>query len=134
DAGSVVPVVASSTPLTQPRRLMSNALLLSAKRSTSGHPIFVAGPQVGYYSPEILMEEDLHGGGLDARGVTFPGLGFYLQIGRGPDYAWSATSASSVVTDQFAETLCGNGETQYLYKGQCRDMGSFDAGTLKGQA
>ena len=89
---------------------MSNALLVGAKRSASGHPIFVAGPQVGYYSPEILMELDLHGGGLDARGVAFPGLGFYLQIGRGPDYAWSATSASSDVIDEFAETLCGNGD------------------------
>jgi acyl-homoserine lactone acylase PvdQ len=136
DAGSFTPVVAGGGPLkyAQHRELMSNALLVSAKRSTSGHPIFVAGPQVGYYSPEILMEEDLHGGGLNARGVAFPGLGFYPQIGRGPDYAWSATSASSDVIDQFAETLCGNGTTQYLYKGQCRDMGSFDAGTLKGQA
>ncbi len=133
DAGSFQPVVAGAGPL-QHRQLMSNALLIGASRSTSGHPIFVAGPQVGYYSPEILMELDLHGGGLDARGVAFPGLGFYLQIGRGPDYAWSATSASSDVIDEFAETLCGNGTTQYSYKGQCRDMGTFDAGTLKGQA
>ena len=79
------------------------------------------------------MEEDLHGGGLDARGVSFPGLGFYLQIGRGPDYAWSATSASSDVTDQFAETLCGGDNVHYLYKGVCTAMGTFDAGTLKGQ-
>jgi acyl-homoserine lactone acylase PvdQ len=132
DAGSFTPTVAGASPLTH-RALMSNALLLSAKRSKLGHPIFVAGPQVGYYSPEILMEEDLHGGGLDARGVAFPGLGFYLQIGRGPDYVWSATSASSDVIDEFAETLCGNGTTQYLYKGRCLDMGTFDAGTLKGQ-
>src|SRR5262249_5466362 len=109
------------------RRLASNALLVGAKRSASGHPVFVAGPQVGYYSPEILMEEDLHGGGLDARGVAFPGLGFYLQIGRGLDYAWSATSASSDVIDEFAETLCGNGTTQYMFKGECRTMGNFDA-------
>ena len=130
DAGSFTPTVAGAPPL-QHRRLMSNALLIGATRSSSGHPIFVAGPQVGYYSPEILMELDLHGGGLDARGVAFPGLGFYLQIGRGPDYTWSATSASSDVIDEFAETLCGNGTTQYLSKGQCRDMGTFDAGSLK---
>ena len=117
---------------TEQHRLMSNALLISGKRSANGHPIFVAGPQVGYFSPEILMEEDLHGGGLDARGVAFPGLGFYLQIGRGPDYAWSATSASSDVTDQFAETLCGGDDLHYLFKGTCRAMGTFDAGTLKG--
>ena len=135
DAGSYVPVVASDAALAPvaTRRVMSNALLIGVKRSKSGHPIFVAGPQVGYFSPEILMEEDLHGGGLDARGVSFPGLGFYLQIGRGPDYAWSATSASSDVTDQFAETLCGGDNAHYLDKGVCTAMGTFDAGTLKGQ-
>jgi acyl-homoserine lactone acylase PvdQ len=141
DAGSYRPIVAgggtpetmSALAATSTHRLMSNALLIGAKRSAGGHPIFVAGPQVGYFSPEILMEEDLHGGGLDARGVSFPGLGFYLQIGRGPDYAWSATSASSDVTDQFAETLCGGDSVHYLYKGVCTPMGTFDAGTLKGQ-
>ena len=133
DAGSYVPVVADGTQLTQ-RRLMSNALLVGAKRSSTGHPIFVAGPQVGYFSPEILMEEDLHGGGLNARGVSFPGLGFYLQIGRGPDYAWSATSAGSDVVDQFAETLCNGDTVHYLDKGACVAMGRFDAGVLKGQA
>jgi acyl-homoserine lactone acylase PvdQ len=131
DAGSLRPVGTGGQ--TTPRRLMSNALLLGATRSANGRPIFVAGPQVGYYSPEILMELDLHGGGLNARGVAFPGLGFYLQIGRGPDYVWSATSASSDVTDEFAETLCGDLATQYSYKGQCRDMGTVDAGTLKGR-
>jgi acyl-homoserine lactone acylase PvdQ len=133
-AGNVTIDAGSFTGATLPvqRREMSNALLVGASRSSTGHPIFVAGPQVGYYSPEILMEEDLHGGGLDARGVAFPGLGFYLQIGRGPDYAWSATSASSDVIDQFAETLCGGDDVHYLYKGTCTEMGTFDAGTLKG--
>src|SRR5207244_2621417 len=72
------------------------------------------------------------GPGRGARGVTFPGLGFYLQIGRGVDYAWSATSASSDVIDTFAETLCGGDDVHYLYKGECRAMDTFDAGTLKG--
>ena len=130
DPGSFSP--AGPAVRTVQRRLMSNALLIGASRSSNGHPIFVAGPQVGYYAPEILMEEDLHGGGLDARGVAFPGLGFYLQIGRGPDYAWSATSASSDVTDQFAETLCGGDDLHYMFKGSCRAMGTFDAGYLKG--
>lgn len=133
DAGSFVPVVANASPLVQ-HQLMSNAMLVGAKRSTDGHPIFVAGPQVGYFSPEILMEEDLHGGGLDARGVSFPGLGFYIEIGRGPDYAWSATSASSDVIDEFAETLCGGDTHHYMDKGRCLAMGLVDAGTLKGAA
>ena len=31
------------------------------------------GPQVGYYSPQIFSEYELHGGGIDAEGVSFPG-------------------------------------------------------------
>ncbi len=31
---------------------------------TSGRPLGVTGPQVAYYSPEILLELDLHGGGV----------------------------------------------------------------------
>lgn len=130
DPGSFTP--AGPVVRTLQRHLMSNALLIGASRSSNGHPIFVAGPQVGYYAPEILMEEDLHGGGLDARGVAFPGLGFYLQIGRSADYAWSATSASSDVTDQFVETLCGGDDVHYMFKGTCRAMDTFDAGYLKG--
>ena len=51
------------------------------------------GPQVGYYVPQILMEEDLHGPGIDARGAAFPGVNLYVQLGHGRDYAWSATTA-----------------------------------------
>ncbi len=110
----------------------SNALLVSARRSATGHPLFVAGPQVGYSYPELLLELDLHGGGIDARGASFPGLSFYVLLGRGKDFAWSATSANSDIVDQYVETLCGGDDSHYLYKGECRPMPVFDAGVLKG--
>src|SRR5919204_1928745 len=127
-------VVSDFQPWEQPlgarRRLaMSNALLVSASRSATGHPIMVAGPQVGYTYPEILMELDLHGGGIDARGAAFPGLSFYVLLGRGKDFAWSATSAETDVVDDFVQPLCGD-DTHYLFEGECREMGTFDAGTL----
>lgn len=109
----------------------SNALLIGASKSSNGHPLFVAGPQVGYYYPEILMEEDLHGGGIDARGATFAGAAPYVLLGRGPDFSWSATSASSDLIDQYAEKLCGD-DTHYVYKGKCLAMTDFDAGDLTG--
>ena len=53
---------------TTTRLPMSNALLVGARRSTTGKPLFVAGPQVGHFYPGILLELDLEGGGLqDAR-------------------------------------------------------------------
>ena len=41
-------------------RSNSNALLVSARKSESGHPIAVFGPQVAYFAPQILMEQDVH--------------------------------------------------------------------------
>ena len=110
---------------------MSNALLVSGKRSQSGRPLFVAGPQVGYFYPQILMEMDLHGGGIDARGVGVPGFAVALLIGRGKDFAWSLTSAGNDIVDEYVETLCGSDLT-YMYEGQCRPMEVFNAGTIEG--
>ncbi|MEA2300595.1 MAG: hypothetical protein QOE44_1130, partial [Solirubrobacteraceae bacterium] len=59
----------------------SNALLVAARHSASGHPLAVMGPQVGYFDPQILQEEDLHGPGLDARGAAISGLGLYVELG-----------------------------------------------------
>lgn len=115
-----------------PTRLgMSNALLVGKSRSVTGRPLMVAGPQVGYYYPGIMLELDLHGGGFDARGAAFPGISFAVLIGRGLDYAWSATSAGSDLVDQYAETLCDGSDTKYLYKGECRAMTRFEAGSLR---
>ncbi|HEX6702569.1 MAG TPA: penicillin acylase family protein, partial [Gaiellaceae bacterium] len=132
DDGSFVPSASTAVPRRSPLH-MSNALLVGAKRSANGHPLFVAGPQVGYYYPQILMELDLHGGGLDARGAAFPGVSLYVLLGRGPDFAWSATSANSDNVDQFVETLCGGDDVHYLFQGECRAMDTFDAGTLRGR-
>jgi acyl-homoserine lactone acylase PvdQ len=108
----------------------SNALLLGGKRSATGHPLFVAGPQVGYFFPEFFAEMDLEGGGFKARGAVFPGVPFVV-IGRGPDYVWSATSSQADNIDLFVETLCGGDDVHYLYKGDCRAMTTFDAGAVK---
>jgi acyl-homoserine lactone acylase PvdQ len=101
--------------------LMSNWELVNARHSTNGHAIAVMGPQVGYFNPQILMEEDLHGPGIDARGASFPGVNLYVELGHGRDYAWSATTATADNIDTFAEVLCQD-EFHYLYKGQCVAM------------
>jgi acyl-homoserine lactone acylase PvdQ len=105
---------------------MSNWLGVTADRTASGHPIAVMGPQVSYFSPQILMEIDIHAPGVSARGATFPGLGVYVLLGRGPNYAWSATSGESDLVDVRAERLCepdgspsSTDSQHYLYRGQC---------------
>ena len=103
----------------------SNWELVSARKSRTGHPIGVLGPQVGYYLPQILMEIDLHGPSVDARGATFPGVGLFVLLGHGRDYAWSATTATSDNTDTFAEVLCQD-DFHYRWRGQCLPMDKLE--------
>ena len=130
DAASLDTTAARAARVSQAsRQSASNAVLVGKKRSATGHPFFVAGPQVGYFYPQVLYEVDAHGGGIDARGATFPGSGPYVELGRGEDYSWSATSSGSDIIDIFVETLCGD-DTHYVFKGQCREMTTFNAGTV----
>ncbi|HEX5191646.1 MAG TPA: penicillin acylase family protein [Solirubrobacteraceae bacterium] len=114
----------------EPRPHASNELMVEGRYSATGHPLLVGGPQVGYFYPGLTYEIDMHAPGLNWRGATstpFPG---YLLIGRGPDFATTLTSAGADDTDQFAEALCGHSKTKYIYKGKCRAMHRFDAGTV----
>jgi acyl-homoserine lactone acylase PvdQ len=119
------------------RRQASNFLLVAPQRSLSGNPLAVMGPQLGYYYPEIVMQIDLHGPGIQAQGCAVPGLAMYILIGRTPNYAWSLTSAGHDVRDVYAEELCEpdnspptRASTHYVYNGQCIALQSFNAGNL----
>jgi acyl-homoserine lactone acylase PvdQ len=107
---------------------MSNALVVNGDHSVGNHPIAVFGPQVSYFAPEILALEDLHSPDYAAEGASFPGTGI-VELGRGEDYAWSATSAGSDLIDMRLEKICNplggapaaNG-TYYLFDGKCVPM------------
>ncbi|TML98943.1 MAG: penicillin acylase family protein [Actinobacteria bacterium] len=114
---------------------MSNALLVSAAHSQSGHPLAVFGPQTGYFAPQLLMEQDVHapasdaGPAIDARGAAFAGTNLYVELGHGRDYAWSATSAGQDIIDTYAVSLCDPGggpaakdSNGYLFHGRCLPM------------
>ncbi len=106
--------------------LESNAVLVDAKRSGTGQALAVMGPQVGYYTPEVFLEYEMHAPGIDVSGVSFPGSSPYPLIGHGIDFAWTGTSAFSSNDDVFAERLCNPdgskpsfSSTHYRYRGRC---------------
>lgn len=113
---------------------MSNALLVDARHSATGHPTAVFGPQTGYYAPQLLMEEELHGPHTRARGVSFAGTNFVVELGRGLDYAWSATSPYTDITDTVVQRLCNPDgsrptvdSTAYVDSdGRCRRMVDYE--------
>ncbi|MGB2756188.1 MAG: penicillin acylase family protein [Acidimicrobiia bacterium] len=119
---------------------MSNAILISGDHTKSGKPIAVFGPQVGYSAPGLLIEKDVHGPGIDARGASFVGTDFYVELGRGSDYAWSATSSGADNIDQVILELCdptGVAATVdsmgYKVGSACKPIEAFDhTETLKG--
>jgi len=137
DPGSLSASAAHAASVAQAsKRKASNFLLAGPGHSADGHPLAVMGPQLGYFYPEIVMQADLHGGGVDAEGVVAP-ISPYVFIGRGKDFAWSLTSAGSENTQQFLEKLCNPDNSlptresnHYMHNGQCIPMTHFDAGLL----
>jgi Penicillin amidase len=111
----------------------SNVLMVDGAHSTTGNPLMVGGPQIGYFYPGFVWEIDMDAPGLQWRGSTsapFPG---YLLIGRGEDFATTLTSAGGDIVDQYVEKLCNGSDQMYQYEGVCLPMENFNAGTLNGQ-
>ncbi|MFF1548293.1 penicillin acylase family protein [Streptomyces sp. NPDC058291] len=112
---------ATASALSSARRGMSNALVVSGRSTASGHPIAVFGPQTGYFAPQLLMLQEIQGPGISARGASFAGLSMYVELGRGQDYAWSATTSGQDIIDSYAVELCQD-DYHYLYHGVCTAM------------
>ncbi|MEU3851302.1 penicillin acylase family protein [Streptomyces sp. NPDC029554] len=112
---------AARTALSSAKRGMSNALVVSGKHTASGHPVAVFGPQTGYFAPQLLLLQEIQGPGISARGASFAGLSFYVELGRGQDYAWSATTSGQDIIDTYAVELCQD-DHHYLYRGTCTPM------------
>ncbi|MEO7435758.1 MAG: penicillin acylase family protein, partial [Candidatus Binatia bacterium] len=111
----------------------SNALLIAGEHTRNGNPIAVFGPQTAYFMPQLLVEKDVHGPGIDARGASFAGTDIYVQLGRGGKYAWSATSAGADNVDQWVLLLCepGGGPATtasmgYLHDGVCKPIEAYE--------
>lgn len=121
----------SSLFSTEPQS-MSNALLVAGSHTATGHPIAVFGPQTGYFMPQLLIEKDVHGPGIDARGASFVGIDTYVLLGRGTNYAWSATSSGADNVDQIVLKLCeplGGAASQssmgYLHNATCEPITTY---------
>src|SRR3954451_3170253 len=94
-----------------------------AIRGPNHHAALFTGPQLGYSIPELLVELEVHGPGLNVRGSTAAGVPL-VGIGHNEHVAWGLTSGESDDDDLFAEKMID--ADHYLYKGQvlaldCRD-------------
>lgn len=89
---------------------LSNFIAVTGSQSASGHPIAVMGPQASYFVPQLLFEVSIQSNGgtpqdFAGRGIVFADLP-YINIGRGVDFAWSATSGGSDLIDTRVSRMC----------------------------
>jgi penicillin G amidase len=90
-----------------------------AVRGPGKQAYLFTGPQLGFTLPEQLHELEVHRPGLDARGVTPPGLPL-IGIGRNAHIAWGLTSGLTDDDDLYAERLVGR--ERYRFRGKVRRM------------
>lgn len=112
---AVTSVVASLRAYVDALRGGSFMFAVSPRRTQTGGPILMNGPQLGYSYPTQLWELEVHGGGYDARGVSVPSLPT-VGIGYGERVAWGLTTGYSRTIDSFVETTRRvDGRLQYLH-------------------
>lgn len=119
-------------------------LAVGPGESSTGNPLHVGGPQVGYAVPSFFMDIDVHvpSEGIHFRGPAIPGVSLLVPVGRGPDWAWSLTSGASDAVDVRVERLCDPGggaatidSAGTLFTGACEPMTSRpEAFDVKGGA
>ena len=83
----------------------ASAVLVAGKYTDAGRPLALLGvSDLGV--PDVLVEKDVHGPGIDARGVGLLGLDMYVAAGRGDAYAWSMGASDADVADAVVLQLC----------------------------
>jgi penicillin amidase len=109
-----------------PTKFGSNAILISDELSATGNALELGGPQMGYSIPQIVYELGLHGAGINAVGMSFPGVGPFILIGVSEHGAWTSTTGASDVIDTRILTLNPANPLQYWHNGKWVNMEERD--------
>jgi penicillin G amidase len=83
--------------------------------------LFFNGPELGFSAPEELYEMELHGPGLEVRGITAPGAPV-IAIGHNTHIAFGLTSGLSQTNALYVEHLVPGHPDEYHYRGRVLHM------------
>lgn len=73
----------------------SNEIVIAANRTTTGNPILMGGPVLGFSLPAIWFQVQLVAPGIDAYGVVLPGEPA-IVIGFNNNIAWTLTDTQAI--------------------------------------
>ncbi len=102
-------------------RFGSYAMVAAPKKSATGNPLLVGGPQMATGTPSIAYEIALYCPKFEVRGMTFPGIPIVL-IGMNRYLAWTTTSGAGDNVDIFVEHLSKESKYRYMHNGEWRPM------------
>lgn len=97
----------------------SDNFVLAGTRTTSGYPILGNDPHLDLTLPSIWYESQLQGGGVDAYGVSIPGLPS-LVIGFNAHIAWGVTNGMDDVFDWYGISFQDSSLGAYWWNGAWR--------------
>jgi penicillin G amidase len=107
------------SPLSPIKRGGSYMVAISEPRTH--HSYFFNGPELGILAPEELYEIELHGPGIDVRGITAPGAPV-IAIGHNTHIAFGLTSGLSETNSLYVEHLVPGHPDEYYYRGRILQM------------
>ena len=90
--------------------------MVAVSEPRTHHALFFNGPELGFSAPEELYEMELHGPGLDVRGITAPGAPV-IAIGHNAHVAFGLTSGLSQTNALYVEHLVPGNPDEYYYRG-----------------
>ncbi|MFT5223872.1 MAG: penicillin amidase, partial [Glaciecola sp.] len=97
---------------------------ISPEKTSDGSALLISEPQL-LMAPQLLLEIEIHGAGMDSRGSTAPGVPV-LGIGYNNDLAWALTTGFAKTIDSFIETTRpdsdGDGADEYFHDGQWKQQ------------
>ncbi|MCX7799286.1 MAG: penicillin acylase family protein [Fimbriimonadales bacterium] len=102
-----------------PSRTGSYAIVVAPKRSATGVPLLVAGPQMGFSRPSVVHEMSISAPGIAVAGMDVPGVPGVL-VGHTLKLAWALTT--SVADTEDVVFLEGSGPDAYRYGGSSRKL------------
>lgn len=102
-----------------PSRTGSYAIVVGPKRSATGWPLLVSGPQMGFSKPSVVHEMSISAPGIAVAGMDVPGVPGVL-VGHTQRLAWALTT--SVADTEDVVCLEGQGQDAYRYGASSRKL------------
>jgi penicillin G amidase len=101
--------------------IRGGSYMVAISHPQTHHAYFFNGPELGFSAPEELYELELHGPGLEVRGITAPGAPV-IAIGHNTHVAFGLTSGLSATNALYVERLVPRHPDEYYFRGHVRHM------------